>query len=131
MTCSTFACLIDKLIDWLVFDGTSTQDRSICAMLLTWEYRFWRLRVANEEQYLQKVTMKIKMQRKTTGMLYLLDNLNCIQQTIRHRLGEKRKMLLNSSNLNTRDTLFKKHYLMNRAKWLHSSPVLNTNILGK
>jgi len=41
---------VDWLIDWLVFYGTSTQDRSICANLPGGDYWLRRLRIANEEQ---------------------------------------------------------------------------------
>jgi len=65
-----------KQTDWLVFYGTSTQDRSICANLpggllaQAFEDSQWTDNI--QKHTVACDTMNIHMQRQTTGTLYLL-----------------------------------------------------------
>jgi len=95
---STHIIGLQSMIDWLVFYGTSTQDRSIVPIYQG--LRRWR--IANEEHTKHTVacvTMNIHIQQQRTGMPYLLKDKQCIQQITRPRV-QKRKPACNTFSIN-------------------------------
>jgi len=75
--------------DWLVFYGTSTHDRLVCAIVpkVNW---ILRLRIANDEQYRPKHLLQLKWtcNGNAACMPYLLKDKQCIQQITITRISK-------------------------------------------